>query len=75
MEERTLTQADIEAIALAVAKQNGCSIGISANDVAELCEFAAWLRKLKNAIGNVVIYGFILFLGILFYIGVGRWKG
>ena len=74
MPERTLTQADIEAIALAVAKQNGCSIGISANDATELCEFAAWLRKLKNAIGNVVIYGFILFLGILFYIGVGRWK-
>ena len=75
MPERTLTQADIEAIALAVAKQNGCSIGISANDAAELCEFVAWLRKLKNAIGNVVIYGFILFLGVLFYIGVGRWKG
>lgn len=74
MGERTLTQADIEAIALAVAKQNGCSIGISANDAAELCEFAAWLRKLKNAIGNVVIYGFILFLAVLFYLGAGKWK-
>ena len=74
MPERTLTQADIEAIALAVAKQNGCSIGISANDAAELCEFAAWLRKLKNAIGNVVIYGFILFLAVLFYLGAGKWK-
>ena len=74
MDERTLTQADIEAIAIAVARQNKCSIGISSEDAAELCEFAAWLRKLKNAIGNVVIYGFILFLGILFYIGVGRWK-
>lgn len=75
MEERTLTTADIEAVAQAVARQNSCSIGISRDDAAELCEFAAWLRKLKNAIGNVVIYGFILFLGILFYIGVGRWKG
>ena len=74
MDERTLTPADIEAIALAVAKQNGCSIGISANDAAELCEFAAWLRKLKNAIGNVVIYGFILFLAVLFYLGAGKWK-
>ena len=73
MDERTLTQADIEAIALAVAKQNGCSIGISANDATELCEFAAWLRKLKNAIGNVVIYGFILFLAVLFYMGAG-WR-
>lgn len=75
MEERTLTQADIEAVAQAVARQNSCSIGISREDAAELCEFALWLRKLKTAIGNVVIYGFILFLGILFYIGVGRWKG
>ena len=75
MPERTLSQADIEAIAQAVARQNSCSIGISRDDAAELCEFARWLRKLKGAIGNVVIYGFILFLGILFYIGVGRWKG
>ena len=73
MDERTLTPADIDAIVLAVAKQNGCSIGISASDAAELCEFAAWLRKLKNAIGNVVIYGFILFLAVLFYMGVG-WR-
>ncbi len=75
MEERTLSQSDIDAIALAVARQNSCSIGISRDDAAELCEFARWLRKLKGAIGNVVIYGFILFLGVLFYIGVGRWKG
>lgn len=75
MEERTLTPADIEAVAQAVARQNSCSIGISREDAAELCEFALWLRKLKTAVGNVVIYGFILFLGILFYIGVGRWKG
>ena len=74
MEERTLTTADIEAVAQAVARQNSCSIGISREDAAELCEFAAWLRKLRNAIGNVVIYGFILFLGVLFYTGVGRWK-
>lgn len=75
MEERTLTPADIEAVAQAVARQNSCSIGISREDAAELCEFALWLRKLKTAVGNVVIYGFILFLGVLFYIGVGRWKG
>lgn len=75
MEERTLTQADIEAVAQAVARQNSCSIGISREDAAELCEFARWLRKLKSAVGNVVIYGFILVLGVLFYIGVGRWKG
>ena len=75
MDERTLTQADIDAIALAVSRQNSCSIGISREDAAELCEFARWLRRLKGAIGNVVNYGFILFLGILFYIGVGRWKG
>ena len=74
MDERTITQADIDAIAIAVTRQNKCSIGIRSEDAAELCEFAAWLRKLKNAIGNVVIYGVILFLGILFYIGVGRWK-
>lgn len=74
MDERTLSQADIDAIAIAVARQNSCSIGISANDAAELCEFAAWLRKLKNAIGNVVIYGFILFLAVLFYLGAGKWK-
>ena len=65
MEERTLSQADIDAIALAVARQNSCSIGISREDAAELCEFARWMRKLKGAIGNVVIYGFILFLGIM----------
>lgn len=75
MPERTISQADIEAIAQAVARQNSCSIGISRDDAAELCEFARWLRKLKGAIGNVVIYGFILFLGVLFYIGAGRWKG
>ena len=75
MEERTISQSDIDAIALAVARQNSCSIGISRDDAAELCEFARWLRKLKGAIGNVVIYGFILVLGVLFYIGVGRWKG
>ena len=75
MDKRTLSQADIDAIALAVARQHSCSIGISREDAAELCEFARWLRKLKGAIGNVVIYGLILFLGILFYIGVGRWKG
>lgn len=75
MPERTLSQADIEAIAQAVARQHSCSIGISRDDAAELCEFARWLRKLKGAIGNVVIYGFILFLGVLFYIGAGRWKG
>ena len=75
MGERTLTQADIEAVAQAVARQNSCSIGISREDAAELCEFARWLRKLKSAVGNVVIYGFILVLGVLFYIGVGRWKG
>ena len=73
--ERTLSQADIDAIALAVARQNGCSIGISAEDAADLCEFARWLRRLKEAVGNVVIYGFVLFLGVLFYIGIGRWKG
>lgn len=74
MDERTLTDADVSAIALAVAKQTGCSLGISASDAAELCEFAAWLRRLKNAIGNVVIYGFIMFLAVLFYLGVGKWK-
>jgi methylmalonyl-CoA mutase cobalamin-binding subunit len=73
VDERTLTKADIDAIALAV-RQNSCSIGISREDAAELCEFAAWMRKLKKAIGNVVIYGFILFLGVLFYMGIGRWK-
>ena len=74
MEERTLTQADIDAIAQAVARTQACKIGISSEDAAELCEFAAWLRRLKTAIGNVVIYGTVLFLGILFYIGVGRWR-
>lgn len=75
MDERALTDADVAAIATAVARQNSCSIGISREDAVELCEFARWLRRLKGAIGNVVIYGFILFLGVLFYIGVGRWKG
>lgn len=74
MEQRTLTDADVEAIACAVNKQSACSLGISADDASELCEFAAWLRKLKNAIGNVVIYGFIMFLAVLFYLGVGKWK-
>lgn len=75
MEERTLTPADIEAVAQAVARQNSCAIGITHEEAAELRDFVSWLRRLKNAIGNVVIYGFILFLGILFYIGAGRWKG
>lgn len=74
MDERTLTDADIAAIASAVARTNSCAVGITSEDAGELRDFVAWLRKLKNAIGNVVIYGFILFLGILFYIGVGRWK-
>ena len=74
MGERTLTDADVAAIASAVNKQSACSIGISTEDALELCEFAAWLRKLKNAIGNVVIYGFVMFLAVLFYLGVGKWK-
>ena len=70
-EHRALTDADVAAIAQAVARQNACSLGISASDAAELCGLAAWLRKLKNAIGNVVIYGFVLFLALLFYLGMG----
>ena len=74
-EHRALTDADVAAIAQAVARQqNACSLGISASDAAELCELAAWLRKLKNAVGNVVIYGLVAFLAVLFYMGVGRWK-
>lgn len=38
----------------------------------ELKGLAAWLRKLRNAIGNVVIYGAIILLAILFYLGTGK---
>ena len=74
MDERTLTDADVAAIAAAVKTQGACSIGISAEDASDLCEFARWLRKLKTTIGNVVIYGFVAFLALLFYMGAGRWK-
>lgn len=71
MEKRTLSDADVNAIATAVAKHHTCTLGISLEDASDLCEFARWLRKLKNAIGNVVIYGFILVLALLFYMGAG----
>ena len=71
---RTLSDDDIKAIAVEVAKQRACSLGISSEDAAELCGFAQWLKKLRNAVGNVVIYGFIAFLALLFYMGVGRWQ-
>lgn len=75
MSERTLTDADVAAIAAAVARTNSCAVGITPEEAGELRDFVAWMRKLKNAVGNVVIYGFIAFLAVLFYMGVGRWKG
>lgn len=74
MGERTLTDADVAAIAAAVQRTQTCAVGITQEDAGELRDFLAWLRKLKNAVGNVVIYGFVAFLALLFYMGIGRWK-
>ena len=74
MSERTLTDADVAAIAAAVARTNSCAIGITPEEAGELRDFVLWMRKLKNAVGNVVIYGLIAFLAALFYMGAGRWK-
>ena len=74
MDERTLTDADVAAIASAVARTSSCAVGITQEEAGELRDFVAWMRKLKNAVGNVVIYGFIAFLALLFYMGAGRWK-
>lgn len=74
MDERTLTDADVAAIASAVQRAQTCAVGITHDDAAELREFVSWLKKLKSTIGTVVIYGFVAVLGILFYMGVGRWK-
>lgn len=74
MGERTLTDADVAAIAAAVQRTQDCAVGITQEDAGELRDFLAWLRKLKNAVGNVVIYGFVAFLALLFYMGIGRWK-
>ena len=74
MDERTLTDADVTAIVAAVSSANSCAVGITHEEAAELRDFVSWLRRLKNAVGNVVIYGIVAFLALLFYIGVGRWK-
>lgn len=74
MDERTLTDADVAAIAAAVQRTQTCAVGITHDDAAELREFVGWLKKLKSTVGTVVIYGFVALLGILFYMGVGRWK-
>ena len=70
---RSLTDADIEAIIAAM--RHNCPNGMSAEDALELKGFAAWLKSLKNAIGKVIIYGFLAFLAFLFYMGTGRFKG
>ena len=74
MDERTLTDADVAAIAAAVSRANSCAVGITHEEASELRDFVSWLRRLKNAVGNVVIYGIVAFLALLFYMGVGRWK-
>jgi len=71
---RTLSDDDVKAIAAAVAKQHSCSLGITTDDAVELCHFAQFLKRLRNAVGNVVIYGLIAFLAVLFYMGVDRWR-
>lgn len=67
---RSLTDADVEEIVSAMRRN--CPNGISVEDAVELKGLAAWLRKLRNAIGNVVIYGAIILLAILFYLGTGK---
>ena len=74
MDERTLTDADVAAIAAAVQRTQACAVGITREEAGELRDFVTWLRKLKNTVGNVVIYGFVALLAVLFYMGVGRWK-
>ena len=71
--DRSLTDEDIRAIIEAM--RANCPNGINPEDAAELKSFASWLRKLKSAIGNVVIYGVVALLAFLFYIGTGRFKG
>lgn len=70
---RTLTDEDISAIIAAM--RHNCPNGMTSEDAIELRAFANWLRSLRNAIGKVVIYGFLAFLAFLFYLGTGRIKG
>ena len=67
---RSLTDEDIRAIIEAM--RTNCQNGMSQEDTVELKSFASWLRKLKSAIGNVVIYGVVALLAFLFYLGTGK---
>lgn len=70
---RSLTDADIDAIVAAM--RHNCPNGMSPDDAAELRGFIAFLRKLKNAVGQAVIYGLLAVLATLFYLGIGKMRG
>lgn len=67
---RALTDEDVSAIIAAM--RHNCPNGMTTDDAVELRSFANWLRRLRNAVGNVVIYGFLAFLAFLFYLGIGK---
>ncbi len=74
-DERTLTQADIEAIVTAMKCTNPCPNGLTADDTAELKALARWLAKAKNTIGQTIIYGLIAAVIGLAMIGIGKFGG
>ena len=75
MDERTLTQADIEAIAAATKCTSQCPNGLTADDTVELKALARWLAKAKNTIGQTIIYGLIAAVIGLAMIGIGKFGG
>ena len=56
MNERTLTDADIEAIGEAVATRLPiCSLGLDSDDAARIKSHLGWYKKARNIIGTVIL--------------------
>ena len=75
MDERTLTQADIEAIAAVTKCANQCPNGLTADDTIELKALARWIAKAKATIGQTIIYGLIAAVIGLATLGIGKFGG
>ena len=59
-DDRLLTDADVQAIADAVAcKSPACPNGLAPDDSRELVALAKFIRKAKDIIGTTIIYGAI----------------
>ena len=67
MGERTLTDADIEAISEAVAvRLPVCSLGLSSDDASIIKNHLGLYKKARNIIGTVVLTSLALLLVALF---------